>query len=148
MDYTHTSRFMSLILRHKPEIIGISLDEHGWADVDALIAGIAQTHEFNREILEEIVRTDNKQRYSFNEDHTAEKSVAGIEESGLLPMSRLYVHLSEDEETARKVGARHGKLVLYHVKAGEMYRAGHKFYLSKNGVWLVKAVPVEYLERQ
>lgn len=177
MDYTHTSRFMSLILRHKPEIIGISLDEHGWADVDALIAGIAQTHEFNREILEEIVRTDNKQRYSFNEDHTliranqghsipvdveldeveppeilwhgtAEKSVAGIEELGLLPMSRLYVHLSEDEETARKVGARHGKLVLYHVKAGEMYRAGHKFYLSKNGVWLVKAVPVEYLERQ
>lgn len=176
MDYTHTSRFMSLILRHKPEIIGISLDEHGWADVDALIAGIAQTHEFNREILEEIVRTDNKQRYSFNEDHTliranqghsipvdveldeveppeilwhgtAEKSVAGIEESGLLPMSRLYVHLSKDEETARKVGARHGKLVLYHVKAGEMYRAGHKFYLSKNGVWLVKAVPVEYLER-
>ena len=70
MDYTHTSRFMSLILRHNPEIIGISLDEHGWADVDALIAGIAQTHEFNREILEEIVRTDNKQRYSFNEDHT------------------------------------------------------------------------------
>lgn len=99
MDYTHTSRFMSLILRHKPEIIGISLDEHGWADVDALIAGIAQTHEFNREILEEIVRTDNKQRYSFNEDHT-------------------------------------------------LIRAGHKFYLSKNGVWLVKTVPVEYLERQ
>jgi len=128
MDYTHTSRFMSLILRHKPEIIGISLDEHGWADVD--------------------VELDEVEPPEILWHGTAEKSVAGIEEAGLLPMSRLYVHLSEYEETARKVGARHGKLVLYHVKAGEMHRAGHKFYLSKNGVWLVKTVPVEYLERQ
>ena len=173
----NVGKFISLILRHHPENIDIKLDEHGWARTEDLIAGIAKSRPFDMQMLEEIVRTDSKQRYSFNEDHTliranqghsipvdveldeveppeilwhgtAEKSVAGIEESGLLPMSRLYVHLSKDEETARKVGARHGKLVLYHVKAGEMYRAGHKFYLSKNGVWLVKAVPVEYLERQ
>ena len=70
MSLKETSKFISLILRHKPEIIGISLDEHGWANVDELIAGIAKTHEFNRDILEEIVKTDNKQRYSFNEDKT------------------------------------------------------------------------------
>lgn len=61
---------MSLILRHKPDAIGITLDEHGWANVDELIAGIAKDDEFNMEILEEIVRTDEKQRYSFNEDKT------------------------------------------------------------------------------
>ena len=64
------SKYISLILRHKPEEIGITLDEHGWANVAALIAGISKTHELNREMLEEIVRTDNKQRYSFNDDKT------------------------------------------------------------------------------
>ncbi len=65
-----TSKYLSLILRHKPETIGIELDEYGWADVEELIRGISRTHEFNMDILEEIVRTDNKQRYSFNEDKT------------------------------------------------------------------------------
>ena len=70
MNLTSTSKFVSLILRHKPETIGIQLDEHGWANVDELIAGISKTRKFNREILEEIVRTDNKQRFTFNEDKT------------------------------------------------------------------------------
>lgn len=177
MNIKETSKFMSLILRHKPETIGISLDEHGWADVDELIAGISRTHEFNRDMLEEIVRTDDKQRYSFNEDKTliranqghsipvdveldeveppeelwhgtGEKYVASIDEQGLIPKSRLYVHLSKDEETAVKVGKRHGKPVLYIVKAGEMCKDGYKFYLSKNGVWLTKEVPVKYLRKQ
>ncbi len=177
MSFTDTSKFMSLILRHKPEAIGISLDEHGWANVDELIAGIAKTHKFNMDILEEIVRTDNKQRYSFNEDKTliranqghsipvdveldeaeppaelwhgtGEKYVPSIDEQGLIPKSRLYVHLSKDEETATNVGKRHGKLVLYKVKAGDMYRDGYKFFLSKNGVWLTKEVPVKYLEKR
>ena len=168
---------MSLILRHKPETIGIELDEHGWADVEELIRGIAKTHEFSREILEEIVRTDNKQRYSFNEDKTmiranqghsvlvdveleetappeklwhgtGEKYTASIDRQGLIPKSRLYVHLSKDSETALKVGRRHGRPVLYIVKAGAMYHAGFKFYLSRNGVWLTKAVPAEFLEKQ
>lgn len=168
---------MSLILRHKPETIGISLDEHGWADVEDLIAGIAGTHEFNMDILEEIVRTDNKQRYSFNEDKTliranqghsipvdveldeaeppaelwhgtGEKYVKAIDEQGLIPKSRLYVHLSKDEDTAVTVGKRHGKPVLYLVKAGEMNRDGYPFFLSKNGVWLTREVPVRYLEKR
>lgn len=177
MNLTDTSKFLSLILRHKPETIGISLDEHGWANVEELIVGIAKTHEFNMDILEEIVRTDNKQRYSFNEDKTliranqghsipvdveleeveppselwhgtGEKYVASIDKQGLIPKSRLYVHLSKDEDTAIKVGARHGKPVLYKVKTGEMMKDGYKFFVSKNGVWLTEKVPVQYLEKQ
>ncbi len=177
MGLKETSKYMSLILRHKPETIGISLDEHGWANVDKLIAGISKTHEINMDILEEIVSTDEKQRYSFNDDKTkiranqghsiqvdveleekeppmilwhgtGEKFVASIDEQGLIPKSRLYVHLSQDEETAFKVGTRHGKPVLYMVKAADMFKDGYKFYLSKNGVWLTKEVPVKYLEKQ
>ena len=176
MSLKDTSKFMSLILRHKPEVIGISPDEHGWANVDELIAGIAKTQDFNMDILEEIVREDEKQRYSFNEDKTliranqghsipvdvelevleppaelwhgtGEKYVASIDEQGLIPKSRLYVHLSKDKDTAVKVGKRHGTPMLYIVKAGEMYRDGYQFYLSKNGVWLTKQVPVKYLEK-
>lgn len=176
MNLTRTSCFLSLILRHKPETIGISLDEHGWANVDELIEGISKTREFNMDILEEIVRTDEKERYSFNEDKTliranqghsipvdvelekveppeklwhgtGEKYVSSIDEIGLIRKSRLYVHLSKDKETAVKVGSRHGKPVIYTVKAREMYQDGYEFFLSKNGVWLTKEVPVKYLEK-
>ena len=176
MSLKNISKYMSLILRHKPETIGISLDEHGWANVDELIEGIAKTHQFDMDMLEEIVRTDEKQRYSFNEDKTKiranqghsvqvdveleeteppeelwhgtrEKFVAAIDEQGLIPKSRLYVHLSKDAETAKKVGSRHGRPVLYIVSSGQMHRDGFKFYLSKNGVWLTKKVPVKYLKK-
>ena len=177
MSLTDISRFMSLILRHKPETIGISLDEHGWANVDELIEGIAKTREFNMDILEEVVKTDNKQRYSFNEDKTliranqghsipvdveldeveppaelwhgtGEKYVESIDKIGLIPKSRLYVHLSKDSDTATNVGRRHGKPVLYTVKTGDMFKDGYKFFLSKNGVWLTKEVPVKYLKKK
>lgn len=177
MGLKETSKYISLILRHKPETIGITLDEHGWADVGELISGIAKTHEMNMNILEEIVSTDEKQRYSFNDDKTkiranqghsiqvdveleeikppeilwhgtGEKFTGSIDEQGLIPKSRLYVHLSKDEKTALKVGTRHGKPVLYIVKAEEMFKDGYKFYLSKNGVWLTKEVPVKYLEKR
>ena len=176
MGLKETSKYISLILRHKPETIGITLDEHGWADVGELISGIAKTHKMNMDILEEIVSTDEKQRYSFNDDKTkiranqghsiqvdveleemrppeilwhgtGEKFTGSIDEQGLIPKSRLYVHLSKDEETAFKVGTRHGKPVLYIVKAKEMFKDGYKFYLSKNGVWLTKEVPIKYLEK-
>lgn len=174
MSLTNTSKFVSLILRHKPETIGIQLDEHGWANVEELIAGISKTREFNREILEEIVQTDSKQRFTFNEDKTkiranqghsisvdvelseaippetlwhgtGEKYVASIDQQGLIPKGRLYVHLSSDAATATKVGSRHGKPVLYIVKTKKMHDDGYKFFLSKNGVWLTKEVPVKYL---
>lgn len=70
MNLTKISRFLSLILRHKPEAINIQLDEHGWANVKDLIEGVSESYDFNMSMLEEIVRTDEKQRYSFNEDKT------------------------------------------------------------------------------
>lgn len=176
MNLQNISRYMSLILRHRPEVISISLDEHGWADVDDLINGIAEKNEgFNMEILEEIVKTDNKQRYSFNADKTliranqghsvpvdveleekeppeflyhgtGEKYVSSIGTQGLIPKSRLYVHLSSDIDTAKNVGRRHGKEVVYRVTTRKMYQDGYKFYLSVNGVWLTKKVPLEYLQ--
>ena len=176
MNLNEISKFISLILRHKPEVIGISLDEHGWANVDELICGIAKNQTFTMELLEKIVETDNKNRYSFNEDKTliranqghsipvdvelkevqppeilwhgtGEKYVKSIDRQGLIPKSRLYVHLSKDENTAINVGQRHGIPVLYIVKAGDMYRAGFKFFLSENGVYLTKKVPIQYLEK-
>lgn len=177
MNLTAISRYISLILRHKPEVIGITLDEHGWADVDALIQGIRETKEpaFSRELLDEIVRTDSKQRYAYNEEHTlirasqghsipvdveltqamppellwhgtGEKYTASIEKTGLIPKSRLYVHLSKDMDTAIAVGKRHGKPVVYQVATGRMARAGYVFYLSANGVWLTKEVPVDFFK--
>ena len=173
-----TSRFISLILRHKPEVIGITLDEHGWADVRDLIDGVnqAEGHFLDKEILEEIVRTDEKQRYSFNDDHTlvranqghsipvdveleekippeilwhgtGEKYVVSIDEHGLIPKSRLYVHLSSDVETAKKVGSRHGKPVIYQVDCRKMTEDGFLFYLSANKVWLTRKVPAQYLSK-
>ena len=176
MSNREISKFIALVLRHRPEAIGITLDEHGWADVEALIAGINRTRPFTKADLEEIVRTDAKQRYAFNEERTliranqghsvpvdvelqevtppaqlyhgsGEKYAASIEKQGLIPKSRLYVHMSADYDTAKQVGSRHGKPVVYLVAAGQMAADGFKFYCSVNGVWLTKAVPSRYLRR-
>ncbi len=176
MSLNEISKYIALILRHKPETIGISLDEHGWANVDELITGISKDREFNIEMLEEIVRTDNKQRYSFNDDKTliranqghsipvdvepekvsppeilyhgsAVKYEASIDAEGLKPKSRLYVHLSRDYDTAVNVGKSHGKPVIYKVKSHEMEKDGYDFFLSANKVWLTKSVPAKYLEK-
>lgn len=177
MNLENISKYMCLILRHKPETIGITLDEHGWANVDELVDGIRKDNPgFDLDHLYEIVETDLKGRYSFNEDKTlircnqghsipvdveleeakppkqlwhgtGEKYVSAIDEQGLLHKNRLYVHLSTNEETAIKVGKRHGKPVLYTVNAEEMYQDGYKFFLSKNGVWLTDRVPVKYLDK-
>ncbi len=174
MSDTGTSKYISLILRHHPEVIGIQLDEHGWADVSELIEGINKTRPFDMADLERIVAEDDKGRYSFNEDKTliranqghsipvdvelektippeylfhgtGEKSVKSIKEQGILPISRLYVHLSPDYDTAVKIGSRHGKPFVFRVAAKEMSDDGYNFYLSVNGVWLTKAVPAKYL---
>ena len=178
-NLTTISKFLSLILRHNPSAAGVSLDEHGWANVDELIAGVnaAAGYSLTMEMLEEIVRTDGKQRYSFNEDHTliranqghsipvdveleelnppdilyhgtGEKYTESIDRQGLLPKSRLYVHLSADTETARKVGQRHGKPVIYRVDCKRMAEDGYKFYRSANMVWLTKKVPARYIAKQ
>ena len=170
------SKYISRILRHRPEDANIRLDEHGWANVEELLAGMnAAGRKIDREILEEIVRTDKKQRYSFNEGRTliranqghsipvdvelvrqeppaflfhrtAPRFLDSIRQQGLLPMGRLYVHLSADVETARVVGGRHGRPVILKVRSGDMHRDGHPFFRSQNGVWLVKKVDAAYFE--
>ena len=170
-------KFISMILRHRPEVIGITLDEHGWADVGDLISGIrnAGHPDFCLSDLEEIVETNNKQRYSFSADKaliranqghsipvdvelpvvsppeilwhgTGERFIPSITQQGILRMNRLYVHLSPDRDTATTVGRRHGKPVLLRVNVRQMEKEGYQFYLSVNGVWLTKEVPVKYFE--
>ena len=177
MSLKKLSIFISLLLRHKPEVIGLTLDPHGWAAVDELLEkiNVSGRYHIDRAILDEIVRTDSKQRYSFSDDGTkiranqghsipvdvelekavppallyhgtGERFVAGIMREGLKPMSRLYVHLSKDEVTAKKVGSRHGKPVVLTVDAKKMTEDGYSFYLSANHVWLTKNVPVKYLD--
>jgi len=176
MNKNKLSVFLSLVLRHKPDEAGIQLDKHGWANVKELLNGMNTSGRYiDRDILEEIVQTDNKKRYSFNEDKTciranqghsipvdvelaeqkppqilyhgtADRFLSSILEEGLKPMSRLYVHLSKDIDTATKVGKRHGKPVILKINAEKMYQDGISFYLSENGVWLTKYIDKKYIE--
>jgi len=169
------SKFMSLILRHEPEIIGIVLDKNGWADTNELIEGMNRVgHHVTLDNVKEIVKTNDKQRFKFNEDYTkiranqghsvsvdveltetkppdllyhgtATRFVQSIKNEGLIAKSRLYVHLSGDTATAVKVGERHGSPVVLTVASGSMYADGFKFYLSDNNVWLTTAVPAKYI---
>ncbi len=171
---TRISKYIALLLRHHPEKAGLVMDEHGWVRSDDLIRGVSESYDFDRQLLEKIVREDEKQRYAFNEDHslirasqghsipvdvqlqaydppeflfhgTAEKYLPGIRSQGLLPKSRLYVHLSKDPDTAYQTGQRHGRPAVLTVMAAEMQEAGYVFYRSENGVWLCEKVPVQYL---
>lgn len=175
--HVEASRFLALVLRHKPEAAGISLDKHGWADVDELVAGISKQRAFSMQMLEDIVATDAKRRYSFNENHTrvranqghsipvdvdlkaveppavlyhgtALKYMDAINNVGLVAKGRLYVRLSPDFETAAEVGRRHGEPVVIKVDARAMADDGIEFFLSANGVWLTKEVPLEYLSAE
>ena len=167
------SKFLSLILRHSPETIGLQLDQNGWADVDELISKSAV--QFTSEELEEVVETNDKQRFAFNADHTkirasqghsvdidlalepqqppeflfhgtVAKFLAGIQKEGLQKMSRRHLHLSHDKQTAEKVGSRRGIPVILNIRSGQMHRDGILFYLSDNGVWLTDHVPAQYID--
>lgn len=170
-----TSRFLSLVLRHKPQEASVTLDANGWADVKELLRGVNERgRSLTLEQLQDIAATDDKKRYMFSEDGrkiracqghsidvdvelktatppeflyhgTAKRFVDAIFREGLISRSRQYVHLSFDEETAQKVGARHGKPYIFLVEAKKMEEDGFTFYLSENGVWLTKTVPPKYL---
>ncbi|MBW1294584.1 RNA 2'-phosphotransferase [Aquimarina litoralis] len=170
------SKFLSLILRHNPGKIGLVLDENGWADVNELLEKANKDrHQLTLEILKEVVVTNDKKRFAFNDDETKIRANQGhsvkvdleytpieppeflyhgtvgkfreaIKKQGLLKMSRHHVHLSEERETATRVGARRGVPIILSVRSGEMHRNGIKFYQSDNGVWLTDNVPPEYIE--
>jgi putative RNA 2'-phosphotransferase len=169
------SKFLSLVLRHKPGKIGLALDDQGWADIGELIekaraSGVALT----RELITEVVATSDKQRFALdtkgeriraNQGHsiavelglepaappamlfhgTAKKSLPAIHAEGLKRGRRQHVHLSPDEETAIKVGRRHGRPVVLRIAAARMAATGHAFFLSTNGVWLTDCVPSEFI---
>ena len=171
------SKFLSLILRHQPETIGLKLDENGWADVEELRERSAKKKVyFSLEELDEVVETNNKKRFAFNEDKTkirasqghsinidlalealqppdflyhgtAEANISSILEKGIEKRSRQHVHLSTDKETATKVGMRHGKPIILTIRTGKMYEDGIGFYLSANGVWLTEFVDPKYISK-
>jgi putative RNA 2'-phosphotransferase len=172
------SKFLSRVLRHEPETIGLSLDKAGWVVVSELLWA-CERHGFliSRQELEVVVADNDKQRFSFSEDGlqiranqghsvevalgyqplqppeilyhgTIERFLASIREKGLLKGRRHHVHLSPDVATAIKVGARRGKPVILMVKSGQMYRDGYIFYQSANGVWLTEHVPAAYIGYQ
>ena len=176
-ENTHISKFLSLVLRHKPETINITLDDNGWTDVDILIRQLkAKGVDITKEILQHVVDTNAKKRFAFNEDKTkirasqghsveveleykpkqppeilyhgtAETSVASILQTGLDKRSRHHVHLSANVETAISVGQRYGKPVLLKIASLKMFGEGYVFYLSENNVWLTDHVPVKYIEK-
>jgi putative RNA 2'-phosphotransferase len=172
-----SSKFLSLVLRHKPEEIGLLLDENGWASVDELIQKInAKGNNIDIDFLDEIVDTNDKKRFAFNDDKTkirasqghsieidldvkpsippnvlyhgtATRFVESILKEGLSKQQRQHVHLSEKLETATAVGARHGKPVILIVDAKQMQEDGLLFYQSENNVWLTDNVEVKYIKQ-
>lgn len=170
-----TSKFLSLVLRHRPDLIGLSLDEQGWAKIEELIDAARRSgRHLTRELLDRVVRENDKKRFALSEDRTkirasqghsidvdlgleplqppemlyhgtVSRSLASIRETGLRCGSRRHVHLSRDTETAAGVGRRRGRPVVLQIRSGAMHREGFAFYLSANGVWLTDHVPADYI---
>lgn len=167
-----TSKFLSFVLRHKPESIGLCVDPEGWANIEELLskADIPLTEE----LLLEVVENSDKRRFSISSDglsiranqgHSFEVNLGlnpiappktlfhgtgirflkSIEETGLLPQSRQYVHLSENEKSAKSVGQRHGKPVVLSISASVAHDDGYDFFRAANGVWLTKHVPAAFI---
>lgn len=176
MNTTRLSRFLSLILRHNPEKIGLNLDDHGWTEVNHLLERLAANGKTTtREQLDHVVKTNDKKRFRYSDDGTQIRANQGhsinielnlppstppellyhgtasrfynsILEKGLNRGNRQHLHLSEQKETAIAVGTRHGKPIIFRVKSAQMHHDGYQFYRSDNGVWLTESVPVHYLE--
>jgi putative RNA 2'-phosphotransferase len=171
-----TSKFFSLVLRHQPEVVGLTLDEEGWLDVDKLIANAnARGKNLTLELVHEVIATNDKKRFVLSDDGLRIRASQGhslhgvdlkleertppetlfhgtvtaflesIREGGLQKRSRNHVHLSADETTATKVGSRRGKPIILRIASTTMHQEGHRFFMSANGVWLVDAVPKDFL---
>lgn len=169
------SKYMSLVLRHQPELIGLKPDEAGWVQTEDLLRNMNRAgRRCNREQLEEVVATNDKQRFEFNADKTQIRASQGhsinvelgyepseppdalvhgtpskfvdlIRASGLKKQSRHHVHLHEDDAVASEVGNRRGRPVLLRIDAKAMFEAGHEFFVTPNKVWLTEHVPPEFI---
>lgn len=170
-----TSKYLSKHLRHQPERLGLTLGPGGWVDVEELLVACrANAFPLTRDELLEIVERNDKRRFVLDSTGTRiraaqghsvavdlqlapvdpppvlfhgtnERAVASIRREGLLPQGRHHVHLSPDRETATRVGARRGRPVVLEIDASAMAAAGHRFYVSDNGVWLTDAVPPRFV---
>ncbi|MGH6815504.1 MAG: RNA 2'-phosphotransferase [Hyphomicrobiaceae bacterium] len=175
-DLTKTSKFLSLVLRHRPDRIGLALDVNGWVSVADLIEQ-ARVHgvRLDRELIRRVVATNDKKRFALSADGTkiranqghsididlglepcqppeflfhgtADRALDNIRKHGLRPGKRRHVHLTGDAATARAVGARHGRPLVLRIRAGAMCKDGRDFYMSDNGVWLTAQVPVAFID--
>jgi putative RNA 2'-phosphotransferase len=169
---TKISKFLSLLLRHKPQTIGLKLDANGWADINELIEK-SKNIKLDRALIDEVVAKNDKQRFIIennkiraNQGHsidvdlefktieppsvlyhgTATRFLDSIMKIGLTKQKRQQVHLSQEIKTAIAVGKRHGKVALLKIDAEKMFEKGYEFYLSENGVWLTDNVPLEYID--
>ena len=175
METRKLSRFIARVLRHAPSAAGVMPDEYGWIKVDDLLSGVNNSgRQIDFDLLCDIVATDEKGRFAFNEDRTmiranqghtidvdlqmpervppdilyhgtAVKYIESIRKSGLIKKTRQFVHLSKDVQTAIDVGARHGTPIVLAVDCKSMVERGLKFYISANGVWQTDNVPAEFL---
>lgn len=176
MHAVFISKFLSLVLRHQPETIGLELDAQGWARIDALVERAnAHGRALSHERIEAVVRDSDKQRFALSDDGlriranqghsllvdlalpaqappavlyhgTATRFAESIRVQGLRKCNRQHVHLSSDPETALTVGSRHGDPVVLRVRAGRMHACGHAFFRAENGVWLTEAVAPEFID--
>lgn len=172
------SKYLSKHLRHQPERLGLTLDPGGWVTVDELLVACGKAHfPISKTELQAVVATNDKQRFAFdeagtrlraNQGHsipvnlqlepqippaqlyhgTGRRAIESICQHGLAKMARHHVHLSTNPETAKAVGKRHGCPVVLTVEAAKMVTDGYRFYCTVNGVWLVEAVPPQYLQVQ
>lgn len=175
---TRASRKISYLLRHNPGELNLQMDKSGWVSVQELLTGLAKgACPISREELEQVVAENDKKRFSFNEDGTkiranqghsinvdlelppqvppdvlfhgtAKKNLDSIFGKGLQKRNRQHVHLSSDEETAKKVGSRHGSPIVLKIDAKTMHEHGIPFYISDNGVWLCESISPEYISFQ
>lgn len=171
-----TSKFLSLVLRHKPETIGLQLDREGWAETNELIAKMnSSDHQLSFDDLKLVVENNEKKRFVFSEDlsriranqghslqvdlnlksqtppdvlfhGTATRNIKSIQDKGLLKGQRHHVHLSVEEKTAKNVGQRYGEPIVLKILAKQMFQQGFLFYCSENGVWLTEHVSVEFIK--
>lgn len=174
--HVRISKYLSLHLRHRPQALGLTLGPGGWVDIEALLtAARKRGMQISRTDLDEVVASNDKQRFAISDDGlqiranqghsvsvdlelkptappavlyhgTGEGSVLSIQRDGLKKMRRHHVHLSPDAETARRVGMRHGRPSIFTLDAAQMAADGHIFYVSENGVWLTDSVPSRYLK--
>jgi len=168
-----TSRFLSYILRHRPDTIGVHLDEGGWIPVDTLLNALAHHgRPITREMINQLAAGTDKRRFEITNDRiraaqghslqvdlhlppvappsllyhgTVQRFLARIRDEGLQPRGRTHVHLSADPQSAASVGARRGHPTVLIVDAAGMHRQGYNFYQAANGVWLTKHVPPRWL---